>query len=366
LKRFTLLTRCFSIPAALLLVASAGVYVAAPQARAEAPRGDVGVASAQRPVATYSVVARDGETGDLGVAVQSHWFSVGSIVPWARAGVGAIATQSFANTDYGVDGLRLLETGAGPADALAAIAELDEGRAFRQVGMIDAQGRRAALTGESCISHAGHVSMRIRGDSVITLANMMRGKFVPENMTRGYAAAEGDLADRLLTALEYAQKAGGDIRGMQSAAILIVRGESTGDSARDTLLHLRVEDHPKPVAELRRLRRLSVAYEHMNAGDRAVEAGDMERALGEYAAAQSLAPENVEMSFWAGVTLAGEGRVEEAKPLLAVAFADETGEWEELLRRLPDAGILPDDEALIATLLGEPIDERKAPEGAGR
>jgi len=322
--------------------------------------------TSRRPVATYSIVARDGRSGDMGVAVQSHWFSVGSVVPWAKAGVGAVATQSFVNTDYGVDGLALLEIGSTAPQALAAIVEQDDGRAYRQVGMIDASGRRAVHTGESCIRFADHVSMRINADDVVALANMMARPFVPEAMARGYAAGEGDLAARLITALEHAQRAGGDIRGRQSAAILVVRGEATGDPAADVLLRLHVEDHPNPIAEIRRLYRLSRAYEHMKAGDEAIEGGDMNAAMREYTAAQSLAPENVEMSFWAGVTLASEGRVEEALPLLETAYAADEGDWRELLRRLPESGILPDDEELIATLLGESRTEDAAPAGAER
>lgn len=306
-----------------------------------------------RPVATYSIVARDGRSGEMGVAVQSHWFSVGSVVPWAKAGVGAVATQSFVNPAYGPEGLRLMAEGASASEALRRIREEDPGRDFRQVGFVDASGDGAAFTGDRCIIHAADQKINLPGGSVVlTMANMMERQFAPEAMLRGYSRAQDEpLAERLLSALEGAQRAGGDIRGKQSASLLVVRGESTGDPWRDVVVELRVEDHHAPVEELRRLLTLHRAYEHMNNGDVAMEEGDIELALQEYNAARELAPDNAEMAFWTAVSLVNADRIDDAKPYFNQAFADDTGNWRELLRRLPASGLFPDDEKLIDQVL---------------
>ena len=262
----------------------------------------------ERPLHTYSIVARDPNTGDLGVAVQSHWFSVGSIVTWAEAGVGAVATQSFIDPAYGPRGLELMSSGLTAEQALEALVSVDDGRAVRQVAFVDSAGRVAAHTGSGCIESAGHLT----GDGYSVQANMMRGDEVVPAMKAAYEAATGDLADRLLATLEAAQRAGGDIRGRQSAAMLIVRGEPTGRPWADRVLELRVEDHPEPVAELARLLTVQRAYDHMNAGDVAVEEGDLERAMAEYGRAAELLPDNVEVQYWAAITLATSGDLETA------------------------------------------------------
>ena len=293
--------------------------------------------SPRRPVTTYSIVARDPETGQLGVAVQSHWFSVGSLVIWAEAGIGAVATQSFVDPAYGPRLLALLDSGMDAPAALAALVGADPGREVRQVAVVDAAGRAAAHTGSRCIEAAAqHV-----GDGYSAQANMMGRDTVVPAMARAFESAPGDLADRLLAALEAAQSEGGDIRGRQSAAILVVRGARGGEPWADRVLELRVEDNSQPVVELRRLVGLHRAYQHMNRGDAAVERGDLETALAEYGAAAGLAPDNLEITYWHAVTLATNGHEAEAEPLFRRVFAAQTG-WVELTRRLLAPGVIPD------------------------
>lgn len=221
------------------------------------------------PLHTYSIVARDSVTGEMGVAVQSHWFSVGSVVPWAEAGVGAVATQSIAEVSYGPLGLALMRAGKSAPKALQALLQADDHPEWRQVAMIDAQGRVAVHTGEKCIREAGHIA----GAQYSVQANLMASDQVWPAMAEAYEGAEGDLADKMLAALEAAQAAGGDIRGRQSAAIVIVKPASSGKPYLDKVVDLRVEDHPAPVKELRRLVKLHRAYELMNEGDEHISAG---------------------------------------------------------------------------------------------
>ena len=306
---------------------------------------------AQQPVNTYSIVAYDSATGELGVAVQSHWFSVGSLVAWAEAGVGAVATQSFIEVSYGPLGLELMRAGRSAEQALAALVAADPHPEVRQVAMVDARGNVAVHTGASAIHAAGHRTGR--GYSV--QANMMLNATVPDAMARAYESTQGDLAARLLAALQAAQREGGDIRGMQSAALLVVSGEPTGVAWNDRIYDLRIEDHPRPVEELARLLHLARAYRHMNAGDAALTEGDVERALREYATAESMVPDsatNGEMVFWHAVTLASLGRVDQALPYFRRAFAQDAN-WRELLRRLPAANQFPDDPALLRRILAE-------------
>lgn len=297
-----------------------------------------------RPVATYSIVARDVATGEMGVAVQSHWFSVGPIVPWAEAGVGAVATQSLVDPAYGPKGLALMGEGVSAPEALARLVEADEGRAVRQVAMVDAAGRVATHTGERCIAFAGHVTDGEHQFSV--QANMMANDTIWPAMAAAFVAAEGDLADRLIAALEAADEAGGDVRGRQSAAIVVVNAEATGKAWVDRKFDLRVEDHPTPVEELKRLVRLQRAYLHMNAGDAAIEKEDWELALAEYAAAEKLAPHIVEIPFWQAVSLVSAGREADALPIFESVFARERV-WVELVPRLVKSGLMPDDRELL-------------------
>ena len=301
----------------------------------------------KRPVATYSIVAFDRETGELGVAVQSHWFSVGAIVPWAEAGIGAVATQSFVEPSYGPLGLDLMRMGRSAHDALRALVSTDADEAVRQVAMVDAQGRVAAHTGSRAIFAAGHLV----GDGYSVQANLMERETVWGAMARAYEYSDGDLAERLLAALEAAQHEGGDIRGRQSAAIVVVAAESTGKPWIDRRFDLRVEDHPEPVKELRRLVLLQRAYLKLNEGDEWVTKGELGSAMEAYSEAMGLVPDpvtNGEAPFWVGVTLAAEGDREAALPFLRRAFAQDE-KWAELILRLPASGLLP-SEALAAEL----------------
>lgn len=305
---------------------------------------------AQRPVSTYSIVARDPENGQMGVAVQSHWFSVGPIVPWAEAGVGAVATQSLVDPSYGPLGLDMMRVGRSAPDTLVALLAGDDGRAVRQVAMIDAQGRVAGHTGEKCIAAAGHVVDEEYQFSV--QANLMEHDTVWPAMAKAYRETKGDLADRMLAALDAAQNEGGDIRGKQSAAIVIVSSKSTNRPWIDRVFDLRVEDHPEPIEELRRLVQLQRAYLHMNAGDLAVENGDFETAGREYGAAEKLAPHIVEIPFWHAVSLTNTGKLDEALPIFKSVFERESI-WAELVPRLADCGLLPADENTIQRIVSQ-------------
>jgi uncharacterized Ntn-hydrolase superfamily protein len=299
-----------------------------------------------RPVHTYSIVARDSVTGDLGVAVQSHWFSVGARVVWAEAGVGAVATQSFTEVSYGPLGLSLMRAGKTAPQALAALTTADPQRDVRQVAMVDAQGRVAVFTGARCIAQAGDH----RGAQYSAQANLMEKDTVWDAMARAYETTRGDLAERLLSALEAAQKEGGDIRGKQSAAILIVPGASTGRPWADRAMDLRVEDHAEPLQELRRLVAIHRAYERMDEGDRQMALDNLSGALEAYGAAAAQLPDNPEVKYWAAVTMITAGRDQEALAYFKDVFAREP-KWVEVTRRLPASGLLPDDPALIDRIM---------------
>jgi uncharacterized Ntn-hydrolase superfamily protein len=299
-----------------------------------------------RPVSTYSIVAFDHETGQLGVAVQSHWFSVGFVVPWAESGVGAVATQSFVDPSYGPLGLELMRAGKSPQETLAALIRADKTPEVRQVAMIDAQGRTAVFTGEDCIAEAGHIS----GKDFICQANMMLKDTVWDAMAQAYKNTEGELADRLIAALEAAQKEGGDIRGKQSAALIVVKGNPSGVFWKNTLYDLRIEDHPSPVQELKRLLKLNKAYNHMNQGDEYLTENRIEEAMEAYTRAMEMIPGNAEMIFWPAVTLAATGRVQKSLPLFRKVFAMDKN-WAVLLPRLVEAGQFPDDRKLMQKIL---------------
>ena len=296
------------------------------------------LAALLRPVHTFSIVARDATTGELGVAVQSHWFSVGSTAPWIEAGVGAIATQSFIDPSYGKLGLDLMRAGKTAPDALKALVAGDSAQDLRQVAMIDAGGRVAAHTGSRNIPSAGHIV----GKDFSVQANLMLNDSIWPAMSKAFESTQGDLAERMLAALDAAQAAGGDIRGRQSAALIVVTGKPTGKSWLDRRFDLRVDDSGDPLRELRRLVTLQRAYNHMNAGDLAVEQKDNERALAEYGAASKLVPDNAEMVYWHAVALANMGQVDEALPLFRRVFAMDRN-WLTLTPRLAKIGLLPDD-----------------------
>jgi uncharacterized Ntn-hydrolase superfamily protein len=297
---------------------------------------------------TYSIVARDPHTGDLGVAVQSHWFAAG-IVCWAESGVGAAATQASALIDHGPLALDLMREGRSASEALDVRMAADDERDHRQVATLDAKGGVAVYTGERCIPEAGH---RI-GDGFSCQANMMRRDTVWDAMAVAFETTSGDLADRFLAALEAAEGEGGDIRGRQAARILVVRGTRTGKPWEDVLVDLRVDDHPEPLPELARLLRLKRAYDHQERASELSDAGDVEGAAAESEAAFALVPGNPELSFWTAVHLATHhDMVEQARPILRFALRDDPG-WEELLRRLGErrlSGLTPE---LAERLLAE-------------
>lgn len=296
--------------------------------------------------ATYSIVARDPVTGDFGVAVQSHWFQVGPSVPWAEAGAGAVATQSFTRIDYGPKGLQLMKEGKSAREALDALLAKDPQKDVRQVAMVDAQGRVAAWTGPKCIAAAGHQM----GSGFSVQANLMDKPTVWPAMARAFEAAQGDLADRMLAALEAAEAEGGDIRGRQSAALIVVRARSTGEPWNDRLIDLRVDDNPAPLVELRRLLALRRAYNEMNQGDEAVAVNQIPKAVEHYTRAAQLAPEIAELPFWQAVTLFSVGKEDEALKLFREVFAREE-RWMRLVPRLPAAGLLPEDAKKIERIL---------------
>jgi uncharacterized Ntn-hydrolase superfamily protein len=284
---------------------------------------------------TYSIVAIDTATGEMGVAVQSHWFSVGSLVTWGEAGVGVVATQSFVNPAYGPQGLALMRTGLSAEQSLEALLKTDEGREVRQVAMLDVRGNVAAHTGSMCIQAAGHKV----GANYSVQANLMENDRVWSTMGQAFERTEGPLAERLVAALAAAQSVGGDIRGKQSAAVLVVAGKSSGKVWEDQLVDLRIEDHPEPIKEIQRLLKVHRAYEHMNAGDLAIEAGDTDKALAEYSAAEAMFPNNLEMKYWHAISLANIGRIEEALPIFHEVFEGDEN-WRTLTPRLVPNGLL--------------------------
>jgi uncharacterized Ntn-hydrolase superfamily protein len=301
-----------------------------------------------RPVHTYSIVAVDKATGEFGAAVQSHWFSVGSGVIWAESGVGAVCTQSFVDPSYGPLGLDLMRAGKTAREALAGLLRADKNEAVRQVAMIDVRGEAAAHTGKSCIPEAGHFI----GDGFSCQANLMLKNTVWNAMAKAFENTQGELADRLMAALEAAQAEGGDIRGKQSAAIIVVKGKSSGAWWKDRIYDLRVEDNPAPLAELKRLIRLNKAYNFMNRGDDLLTENKVEEAMKSYTKAMEMYPDNAEMVFWPAVTLASTGKVAESLPLFKKVFVMDHN-WVILVQRLPQVGQLPKDRALLKKILAQ-------------
>ena len=299
-----------------------------------------------RPVSTYSIVARDSRTGQLGVAVQSHWFSVGSIVIWAEPGVGAVATQSFVEPSYGPLGLQLMRAGKSAEQALTALLAADEHEDVRQVGMVDAEGSVANHTGSNAITE----HCRLTGEGYAVQANMMWKPTVCSAMVDTFEGSEGDLAERLMLALEAAQGEGGDVRGKQSAALLVVSGDRTLPAWGGREFELRIEDHATPLKELRRLLKMARAYRLMNEGDEHMTQGEVDKAVAAYSGAEALVPDSHEMIFWHAATLAAAGKVEESLPLFKRAF-DLWPRWRELVQRLPASGLLPDDPELLERIL---------------
>lgn len=293
---------------------------------------------------TYSILARDPATGQLGVAVQSHWFSVGPIVPWAAPGVGAVATQANAEISYGPRALDLLAAGLGPQEALDQLLAQDPAARSRQVAVMDAQGRTAVHTGSDCMPHAGHVV----GDGACCQANIMVSEEIWPAMLDAFGAATGPLTERLLDALDAAEAAGGDLRGRQSAALLVVGAEGPAWQAE---VSLRVEDHPEPLIELRRLVSVHEAYQLAGRADHLVGEGRHGDAAALYRGASELAPDNHELRFWGGLGAAQSGDMELALTEVKAAIAAHPP-WRQLLENLPPA-VAPSAASVLAHLKDE-------------
>jgi uncharacterized Ntn-hydrolase superfamily protein len=271
----------------------------------------------------------------MGVAVQSHWFAVGTAVAWGEAGVGVVATQSFVNVSFGVRGLALLKAGLTPKQVVDSLLATDDARDLRQLAVLDKSGNVATHTGKKCIQPAGD----LQGKGYSVQANMMENDKVWGAMAHAFENTKGPLAERLLSALFAAQQAGGDFRGKQSAALYVYRGTSTGKVWEEKKVDLRVDDHNEPLQELGRLLKVHRAYEHMNAGDLAVEKNDMKKALEEYGAAQQLFPENEEMQFWTALALLNNGDRADAYKLLKKVF-QKNDNWRKVLPNLYEAGLI--------------------------
>lgn len=295
---------------------------------------------------TYSIVARDSVTGDMGVAVQSHWFSVGSVVSYGKAGVGVVATQSLVNPSYGPKGLALMEQGLSPQQALEALLANDKGEMYRQVAFLDVNGKVATHTGALCIDEAGHR----QGKNFSVQANMMLNNTVWEAMAKAFENTKGTLSQRILATLKAAEGEKGDIRGKQSASILIVKGQATGSKWEDTIMDLRVEDHENPVEELDRLMQIHKAYDFMNKGDLAMEEGNSEEAEYLYLEAQKLFPENLEMQYWYAINLLNNKQFDKAKPILQSIFKKDPN-WKTLTSRLVKSKLLVISEKDLANVM---------------
>ena len=284
---------------------------------------------------TYSIVARDSVTGDMGVAVQSHWFSVGSVVSYGKAGVGVVATQSLVNPSYGPKGLALMEQGLSPQQSLEALLANDKGEMYRQVAFLDVDGNVATHTGKLCIDEAGHW----KGKNFSVQANMMLNNTVWDAMAKAFENTKGTLSERILATLKAAENEKGDIRGKQSASILIVKGQATGNNWEDTIMDLRVEDHENPLEELDRLMQIHKAYDFMNKGDLAMEDGNSKEAEHLYLEAQKLFPKNLEMQYWYAINLLNNKQFDKAKPILQSIFKKDSN-WKTLTSRLVKSKLL--------------------------
>jgi uncharacterized Ntn-hydrolase superfamily protein len=295
---------------------------------------------------TYSVVARDPDTGAFGVAVQSHYFSVGAVVPWVEAGVGAVATQAFAEPSYGPLGLERMRSGQPARAALAALVAADPASGTRQVAMVDNTGEAAAHTGSGCVEHAG----ARRGPGWSVQGNMLRTAEVPDAMAEAFAGASGDLLDRLLATLDAAEAAGGDVRGQQSAAIVVSAAAPDAAASMVPALRLQVEDHEQPLVELRRLVNMHRGFELLNASFERVQAGDLDGLVPELERALELAPASDDIRFRlaASLTLFGDPR---GRPMLDDLFAANPG-WRELIPRLKAVGAIPDLPGVVELLTG--------------
>jgi uncharacterized Ntn-hydrolase superfamily protein len=295
---------------------------------------------------TYSIVARDPSTGELGIAVQSRYFAVGRHVPWIEAGVGVVASQAFASPTYGHEGLRQLRAGEDPGVVLEKLLSEDPGQAHRQVAILDAHGRAAVHTGTGCVPAAGHSI----GVDCCAQANMMARDTVWPAMVQAFESAEGEMADRLLAAVDAAEREGGDVRGKQAAALIVVSGKPSGIPRLDHTVDLRVDDHPDPVGEIRRLLNYFRAHQRANQAAGKASAGDLTGALADLDACCAAFPNDPEFLGRRALMLLPLGRTEEAREALRRAQAVHPG-GNELLLRFADAGVIPVRRQMLEPLL---------------
>jgi uncharacterized Ntn-hydrolase superfamily protein len=297
----------------------------------------------RKPVHTYSIVAREKATGQLGVACQSHYFSVGSVVPWVQQGVGAVATQADIDVSYGPLGLDLMRAGKTAEEALKALLAVDDDRDIRQVAMVDAAGEVAVHTGSKCIPAASHRT----GDGFSVQANLVVGDEVPDAMAKTFEQTKGDLLERLMTALEAGEEAGGDVRGRQSAAILIAPGPDESPPGHAHMLaDLRVDDEKQPLLAMRRLVTVYRGQRWEEEATEAVLSGNMDAAGELYEKFRGLAVGSREPMFWYAITLVNEGHVNRALPIFGEVFVHDKI-WIDVLDRLVKVGRFPDDAKLL-------------------
>ncbi|OFX19078.1 MAG: Zn-dependent protease [Bacteroidetes bacterium GWA2_31_9b] len=298
---------------------------------------------------TFSIVAIDTATGEMAVGVQSHWFSVGSLVSWGKSGVGVVATQSFVNPAYGPEGLKLISEGKTAEQALQILVEQDPGRDYRQVAFLDTKGNVSTYTGKLCVQSASHII----GENFSVQANMMLNNDVVPAMAKIFREnASLPLAERVVKTMQAAQDAGGDIRGKQSAVLLVFNTKTVKYEWMDKKIDLRVDDNTAPLIELERLLNVFRAYEHMNNGDLAIEAGDMTKALDEYATAEKMFPDNLEMKYWKAVALANKNKLNDAIPIFMEIFEKDSN-WKELTKRLPASGLLNISDEDMLRIIGK-------------
>jgi uncharacterized Ntn-hydrolase superfamily protein len=289
---------------------------------------------------TYSIVARDPKTGDLGVAVQSHYFSVGSVVTWARSGVGAIATQSMAEVSYGPMGLDLMASGKTAPEALQSLLQTDARSDTRQVGMVDSKGNIGVHTGARCIDFAGHKT----GDQFSCQANLMSNDTIWGAMEREFRTRmELELPERLVATLEAAEAAGGDARGKQSAALLVVSSKPHTNPWMGKIVELRVEDNPAPLLELGRLLKIKRAYDWADKGDDFLSLGKIEDSMRAFQKAEELAPDNEEIRYWVGITLMGSPATQKEGMEVVKTILSHSPNWKNVTKSLLDKGYLPKD-----------------------
>lgn len=299
------------------------------------------------PIATYSIIGVDPDADLIGVAIQSHYFAVGSMAPWAEPGVGAVIIQSIPKMayDYGVAGLNLMRSGHSSAEALRHLVERDDRKEYRQVAMVDTGSPPSVFTGESCVAEAGHVE----GETFCCQANMMENPGVPEAMAKAFCETREELPERLMAALHAAEGKGGDLRGKQSAALIVVRRNPEGHHLADRPYDLRVDDHSDPLVELDRLLHLKSAYHHSMRGDAALVREDFDEALRHYRRSEETAPGQTELYFWRALALLNTGREEDALPLLKELLQRDR-KWLMLFERVSDSGLLDKDPALLERL----------------